>query len=438
MDVAAPSEVDHGRARSSRLISGVLTSIGARALTSLSPLLLIPVTYTYLGTERYGIWMAVVSLTSMFLWADLGLGNALMTRLTPLLAHDQLVDARALVSDTYRLLAGVAVIGLALLAIAYPVLPWDSLFNASTSADAAAISAVCIAAFIANIPLALIHRILFAQQRVPASNLVNVIGATLALALGATAVAADAAPLVVIAVVVAAPVATNAAATAHHLTHTSWIRLTWRQTMADDGGLIGSGLRFVLIAVLTALALNSDYLIVAHTQTVDDVAAYSVVYRVFLALGLLVTVVNLPLWPANADALARGDRRWVMATTRKMILLSGTATLTAGALLVLLSGPIFTALSDGQVDAALPMTLGLTVFYTLLAVASPLFMVQNAAAVLVPQTIGWALYFVTAIPAKVLVSDQLGYEWIPATSVVLYVLLVLPAALVGFTRSTRT
>ena len=413
----------------------MVTSIGARALTSLSPLLLVPITYDYLGTERYGLWMAITSVTSMFLWADLGLGNTLMTRLTPLLARDQLEEGSAIVAAAYRLLGRVAAAGLALLTIALFVLPWGALFNATSSADARAIAGVTLAAFIVNIPLALIHRVLFAQQRVPRSNLINVIGASAALGLGAATVALDAPGLLVIAVVVAAPVAANAGATAVWLTRTTWARLTWKRS-PDDRGLISTGLRFVLIGVMTALALNADYLIVAHTQSVEDVAAYSVVYRVFLALGILVTVVNLPLWPANADALARGDRPWVMSTTRKMMLLSGGATIAAGVLLIGCSGWIFPALSGGEVEAALPMTLGLTMFYALLAVASPLFMVQNAAAVLRPQTVGWGLFLASSVPIKLAVSEHAGPEWLPATSVALYALIVLPSAWVGFTRST--
>ncbi len=87
--------VEEGTARSRRLIKGIGSSVVARAATSLLPLLLIPLTIRYLGTEQYGIWMAITSVTSMLLWADLGLGNGLLTKLAPLVAKGSWADGRA-------------------------------------------------------------------------------------------------------------------------------------------------------------------------------------------------------------------------------------------------------------------------------------------------------------------------------------------------------
>jgi O-antigen/teichoic acid export membrane protein len=57
---------------------------------------------------------------------------------------------------------------------------------------------------------------------------------------------------------------------------------------------------------------------VARVLGLDAAGHYSVVSRLYLALGLCVTLVNLPLWPANAEALARGEVTWVRRSTRRM------------------------------------------------------------------------------------------------------------------------
>ena len=69
-----------------------------------------------------------------------------------------------------------------------------------------------------------------------------------------------------------------------------------------------------------ALAMNADYLVIAHVLGPESVTTFSVPARLFAQLGLLVSLVNLPLWPANGEALARGDVAWVRRITARMTL----------------------------------------------------------------------------------------------------------------------
>jgi O-antigen/teichoic acid export membrane protein len=50
----------------------------ARAIGLLTSLISVPLTYRYLGPERYGIWMVLFSFIAAMGFADLGIGNGLM------------------------------------------------------------------------------------------------------------------------------------------------------------------------------------------------------------------------------------------------------------------------------------------------------------------------------------------------------------------------
>lgn len=423
-------------ARTRRLVRGVGSSLVARGVTSLAPLVLIPITLGYLGDETYGVWMAVTSVTSMFLWADLGLGNSLMTRLTPLIVEENWSEARNLVSTAYSVLGRVALAGVVAVVGASLVLPWDAILNAPDSEEAGWVAGVCLWAFVINIPLSLVHRLLFALQRVPASNWLQMGGACLAVAVGGLAVVADAPPVLVISLIVFAPVAVNGFGTIVALQGSGLVSSAALRR-ASSKGLITSGLRFVLIGVMTSLALNVDYLVVAHGAGVSDVAPYSVVARLFLALGLLVTVLNMPLWPANSEALARGDLAWVRRSTARMMLLSGGGVLLSGSVLALLKDPVLQILAVDGSALSTTLPLGFVAIWTLFAVASPLFMVQNAVGHLGPQTVGWAAYLIVSVPAKVLVVNNVGSDWIPWTSFTVYALTVFPSAVIGLRGALR-
>lgn len=420
--------------RTNRLVRGVGSSLIARGISSVAPLILIPITLDYLGAERYGVWMALTALSSMFLWADLGLGNSLMTRLTPLVVAEKWSDARLLVSSAYRILVKVSLVGCLLNFAAYALLPWSELLNAPASIDTARVALICLLAFALNIPLSLVHRVLFALQRVSTSNWLQMVGSFLAVAGGAVTVALKAEPLAVIGAVVFAPVVTNILATVLVLAR-SKLRPALSVRGPASRGLVTSGLRFVVIGVMTSLALNVDYLIVAHGASVEEVAWYSVVARIFLALGLLVTVVNLPLWPANGEALARGDLAWVRRATSRMMLLSAGGVLGCGVALAAAKDPIVHLLAGGEATSSLTLVLGFVAMWTLFAVASPLFMVQNAVGHLGPQTGGWAAYLFLSVPTKVFVASSYGVNWIPWAASLLYAVTVLPSAWLGFKQA---
>ena len=94
--------------RTRLLVRGVISSFASRGLAALVPLAMIPLMLTALGTTVYGAWMAIVSITSMLVWADLGLGNGLMTRLSRHLAHDDHRFARRDILATYAIVSLVA------------------------------------------------------------------------------------------------------------------------------------------------------------------------------------------------------------------------------------------------------------------------------------------------------------------------------------------
>ena len=67
-----------------------------------------------------------------------------------------------------------------------------------------------------------------------------------------------------------------------------------------------------------------------------------------------------------------------------------------------------------------------------LAVASPWFMVQNAAGVVRPQLVAWAAYLVLAVPLKWWGAGALGMAAVPWLGAAVALVTVFPAALLGY------
>jgi len=425
-------------ARSRRLFRGIASSFASRGLSALVPLAMVPIMLPALGSATYGSWMTIVSITAMFTWADLGLGSGLLTRLSKHLANADVSAARRDILTTYSIVTLVGGVLGALTLVSPLFVSWAGLLNASGTPvrEVDSIALVCLSIFFANMPLSLIQRVQYAAQEVNVSNLFTALGPMISLVLTLAATAGAQSTALVVCSATIGPLIANIAATAHFFSRNrALIPLLVDRRGAEPLVLISLGSLFVLITVFSSLAINSDNMVVAHTLGTTEVAEYAVAARVMGAMGLIIGLVNLPLWPATASALARGDTAWVRRTTRRMALASGAFVAIACCVILLVSGPLVSVLSHGLVERDLALLAFLGVWWTVVAVTSPAMMVQNAAGVLKPQLIGWALFLIVSLPMKVLAVPRLGLYAGPLVGAICYATLVLPSALFGYRRS---
>ena len=70
-----------------------ITSLAARGLGIVCQLLQVPIAIKALGSEAFGLWMAVAGLAQFIVFADLGMGIGLQNRLAESFATDTLADA---------------------------------------------------------------------------------------------------------------------------------------------------------------------------------------------------------------------------------------------------------------------------------------------------------------------------------------------------------
>ncbi|CAN7470545.1 oligosaccharide flippase family protein [Terrabacter sp. LjRoot27] len=426
------------QSRSRLLVRGLITSLITRGVAGVTPLVLIPLTLAYLGQPIFGLWMTVLSLTSMALWSDLGLGSGLLTQLTRSLSLGERHRAREQVTSAYVTLTGVAIVVLAVLLGAQTAFDWPVLLNAQDPQArnvAHGIAVACLSAFAVNIPVSLVQKIQYASQEATASNVWQAIGSLSSLLAAGLAVATEQSPVVVVAAVAFAAPATALLNSIVYFARNRDLRPDWRSfhaTTARD--LLRLGAQFFGISLITSLALNVDNLIISHTLGLRAVADYSVAFRTLSALGLVITFASLPFWSSTGDALARGDVVWVHRTTRLMSVGSACIVALVGAGIVLLRGPVFGWLSPGYVPSV-PLLAGLVVWWALVAFASPLFSVQNAASVLRPQAMGWACFLLLTVPLKIVAARQLGTASVPAVSVAVYLVVLLPFAVAGYRKA---
>ena len=284
---------------------------------------IVPVVLNYLGHERYGVFATITAMAGLVGWADLGLGNGLLSEVASAQGRDDSESTARVVSTAFFALLGLAIVLGVLFALVYPFVPWESIFN--ISGDAASGVGEAAAAFALGVllalPLGVVQRAEIGMQEMFVANAWQVFGRLLALAGVIIAVALDASlPYLVLAVAVAPALALTGNGGELFFRRRPWLRPTLKRVDRDvAGALLRIGSLFFVLSIAIAVAYESDALVLTQILGPATVTTYAVTMRVFLVVPAFAGFVLTPLWPAYGEAISRGDTPWVRETLRRAV-----------------------------------------------------------------------------------------------------------------------
>lgn len=413
------------RERLRRLSLTTLASIVAKAVALLTPLITIPLTLQYLGVERFGMWMTITSVVGMLAFADLGLGDALITMISRADGRGDREAAARCVSSACFLLAGVACVILLLLLAAGPWVPWHRVFNvrsATAVREAGPALLICGVCFAVNLPLIVVQRAQAGYQEGFQSQLWLAGGNLLALIAVVVVVRLQWSLPALVLIYSGIPVLAAAGNVwCFFGRQRAWLWPRWKNVEAPMvRALLSRGLLFLTIAIFSILGTESDPIIAAQVLGPQQVTQMYVPGKMFAMVSSLALMVYLPLWGANAEALVRGDVLWVKRTLARL-LKWGTVTLVGLTAILVLAGPRLVGWWVGP-DISVPFALflGLGLWSVLLSLTGPGFMVLNGADVLKPQVLLFGAMAVLGVPCKILFARSYGVTGIVWSNVVIY------------------
>jgi len=137
----------------------------------------------YLGPERYGVWVTMISMLAWLSLMDLGLANGLTPTLSAAFGKNRDDLAREYVATAIWSLVAIAILAGGVIASLWHFVDWGQVFNiqgASLVAETSLAMALAVFFFLLNLPLAVNQRVLLAYQEGSKANftrlLVSVVG----------------------------------------------------------------------------------------------------------------------------------------------------------------------------------------------------------------------------------------------------------------------
>ena len=301
--------------RDNALFRALISGAALRLMGPLLGALTIAVATRGLGDVRFGVVATLVTVTSLLGFADLGVGQGLLTRLAAADGRDDPEEMRSLVSSAWVTMLGAGAVVTAGGLVAELVLPWQDMLGAGGLPVDEVNKAVTAAVVITGVavPAMMGQRVLLGLQRGTLVNIWTFAGSLLTPA------------AVVVAVVLHFPlwffvVAFAGAPVIVALVQTAWVfgkshahlRPRWRMvTLESVRRLVGVSGLFLVLNLCVAAAYQADALIVAGVVGASAAAVFAVTLRMFALLSGLLASGTQQLWPAMAEAFQRGDIDWI-------------------------------------------------------------------------------------------------------------------------------
>jgi O-antigen/teichoic acid export membrane protein len=414
--------------RQTRATATSLAAIIARIASIGTSFLAIPLTITYLDIDQYGLLVSLTALTSMLVFADLGLGNGLLNILGEAVGQDDEDVAARAVSSAFFMLLVIAVTGALVAVLVLPAVPFSSLFHlppGEAAASALPAALTLFGLFLLGIPLGIIDRVRLGYQEGYLSSVAAIAGGVGSL-LGLLLAIANRASLPALILAISAPplIATCVNGLVLFRRQRPWLfpRISRFQTGVAVR-LARLGFQFLILQLAVAVAYQSDVVIAAGLLGPAAAATYAVTLKFFMAVPIFVSLYLAALWPAYGEAIQRGDSRWIRGTFATSVKVAVATTVLASSILIIAGPWVIGTWTGGAVNPPLPLLIGAGIWSVVYAAFNAISMLLNAASMLRVQVAIAAVMALASVGLSVLfgtVAGLSGIVWGTLTAYILF------------------
>lgn len=397
---------EHAKSRRRYVLAGLSTiaNIGSKGLSLLVLYVSVPLTISYLGSARFGVWMTLASLISFLGFLDFGIGSSLLNEVAHHGVWEDKERLKQVITHGLLLLTAVGLVLGTVLYSSASYLPLQALFDSKANIDRIELrnAAQALAVMIGlSLPLVGIQRVFAGLQHAFFYHIMFGVGSLISLGL-LVMLSRQHAPIdeLLLATFGVQLVATTPllGVLAYRGLIGGFERIVFEN---DARALLGQGGLFFILAIGGAIAWDSDFIILSKTVGAAEVAVYAVAVRMFQLVELPLQMANQPLWSAYADAKSCGSSRFLRITLFRAF----SATLVVGAvgvfLLTLLRNPILRIWIHRSVAIPLGLAIAMAVWTVVRASGNSFGMYLNGVRVVRPQVVVVIVFCILALPLKV-------------------------------------
>jgi O-antigen/teichoic acid export membrane protein len=413
--------------RNRRIVTGILGGALGRSISLLAPFIVMPIILHTLGAYLFGVWMTVLSFTTMALFMDFGIGNGLLTKLSYANGLNNHSEMRAYIISAYISLTVIAFILVSILLLLFFLTNSNFFYLGLKSQEALYIVFASAIIFILGIPISVIQRIMYAKQQILKFNLWQISGAFFSLFFCYIAVLLKLSSWLIILAYSAPPLIILIVATVIFFNDNKEISPQLSSFSKEKSlDLLKIGSKFLVLSILTSIALNVDNVLISFKLGSEAVTDFVIPAKIASLLSVVVTTLFLPLWAANGEAIAKKDYGWVLKTTKKMMFLGALVVFLCSIPLILFNKEIINLWMGHEFKNQQEILIFLCLLSLGMAITSPLQMLLNSLGRVQIQIKIWVIFLFISIALKLIFLDGSALWVVALISSGTYFFIVIP------------
>lgn len=298
-----------------------------RTLSIVLNLLTVPVLIRILGTNDYGIWIALSSVLAWMNFFDFGISQNLQNKIASTLALGKLKETKILVSSTYMVISLLMFTAFIILSIISTNVDWATLLNAEQGKSEVLkwCALIILGSVASQIILKLVSSVLFAYQK---TNLIEFIGVinqivTLLATIYLSKLTILDIPILAVAIIYGV------------IPFIIWLcsniiffKFSFKLVspsvpyikVSKFGNILKSSSNFFVLQIYSLVLFQTDNIIVANLFNPSYVTTFSLTTKYYSMITVLSSVMLLPLWSAISEAYANHELQWIKDTLNKKLL----------------------------------------------------------------------------------------------------------------------
>ncbi len=404
--------MEEGHERTIRAKKNILLGMVYKALGILVGFAYFPLSITYLGEEKFGIFLVMVSMVDWFAEFDIGIGNGLRNRLGESIADDNNEEARGYVSTAYFALGSIFS-GISLIAVgASFIIPWANWLEADPSLDRQImiLAILLFGAFAINFVASMIYQIFYALQRTAMVSLFGLITKVSFLALIILLMYTTEESLILYGAAKTFTFAFIPLAIGVFYFSNEFKKYRPSFKLVKRGyfdNLFSLGFQFFVIKISMIIIHQTNNILIAKFVAIEEVLLYEAAYK-YLSIFLLVFVIfTNQLWSASVEAYRKGDMKWLKDTVTNVLKIWFGTVLMITVMIAI--APLFFQLWLGdKIEIPMGITIIVAVSVCITNWANLFNLVLNGTGKIRLQMYAWILASLLNIPMSIFFATTMG------------------------------
>jgi O-antigen/teichoic acid export membrane protein len=318
------SQVTAQQTRSRAMGLAVLSSLVSKGGNALLMLVSIPLAIRVLGEERFGVYGVVQTLMWFITMSDLGMGPGIMRRIVAAVARGDREEESAAVACGFFITLGFVLVAGILFCTLMLTVPVTVMFGAKFAPVEAELTQnlwMSGVLFLVMLMVSMLERSREGYQEIHIANAFGGTANLLAAGVLFFGIGMHSSVMFLLLAIYGMQAVASALNAGHLLWKRPWLIPKWSNLQAVLARqMVWEGMAlFVAGSVAPILQREGTKWLLGQMEGPAAVGRFTILIQLGFFLYGFVFMVSRPLWPAVADAVARGDIAWVRTARRRML-----------------------------------------------------------------------------------------------------------------------